>query len=352
MAKTITAKILIMSSTGTRVLLVLASVVIVIAGLKAASTIIVPLLMALFIAIITTPFMLWLTGKGVPKWAALGLILLVLAGFILTVGSLISSSVDQFSALLPTYESKLRTTITLLSDWAARHSLTGFTGGEFTVVDPKAAAQIIGGLVGSLGRIVGDSLLIFFTVMFLLVEASTIPNKIRAILSDPDTTLERLSEFLNAVKQYLVIKSLTSLITGVVVTAWLFFLGVDFAVLWGSIAFFMNFVPFVGSIIAAVPVVFLAFLDAGVQDALLVAAGFLAINLVVGNLIEPRFMGRGLGLSTLVVFLSLLFWGWVFGPVGMFLSAPLTMLVKIALESDPRSRWIAILLSSGTLPRQ
>ena len=341
-----------MSSTGTRVLLVLAALVIVIAGLKAASALIVPLLMALFIAIITLPFMLWLTGKGASKWAALGLILLVLASVILTVGSLISSSVDQFSALLPTYENKLRTTITLLSDWAARHQLTGFTGTEFTIVDPKAAARIIGGLVGSVGRIVGDSLLIFFTVMFLLVEASTIPNKIRAILSDPDTTLERLSEFLNAVKQYLVIKSLTSLITGVVVTAWLFFLGVDFAVLWGSIAFFMNFVPFVGSIIAAVPVVFLAFLDAGVQDALLVAAGFLAINLVVGNLIEPRFMGRGLGLSTLVVFLSLLFWGWVFGPVGMFLSVPLTMLVKIALESDPRSRWIAILLSSGTLPRQ
>ena len=341
-----------MSSTGTRVLLVLAALVIVIAGLKAASALIVPLLMALFIAIITLPFMLWLTGKGASKWAALGLILLVLASVILTVGSLISSSVDQFSALLPTYENKLRTTITLLSDWAARHQLTGFTGGEFTIVDPKAAARIIGGLVGSVGRIVGDSLLIFFTVMFLLVEASTIPNKIRAILSDPDTTLERLSEFLSAVKQYLVIKSLTSLITGVVVTAWLFFLGVDFAVLWGSIAFFMNFVPFVGSIIAAVPVVFLAFLDAGVQDALLVAAGFLAINLVVGNLIEPRFMGRGLGLSTLVVFLSLLFWGWVFGPVGMFLSVPLTMLIKIALESDPRSRWIAILLSSGTLPRQ
>jgi len=341
-----------MSSTGTRVLLVLAALVIVIAGLKAASALIVPLLMALFIAIITLPFMLWLTGKGASKWAALGLILLVLASVILTVGSLISSSVDQFSALLPTYENKLRTTITLLSDWAARHQLTGFTGTEFTIVDPKAAARIIGGLVGSVGRIVGDSLLIFFTVMFLLVEASTIPNKIRAILSDPDTTLERLSEFLSAVKQYLVIKSLTSLITGVVVTAWLFFLGVDFAVLWGSIAFFMNFVPFVGSIIAAVPVVFLAFLDAGVQDALLVAAGFLAINLVVGNLIEPRFMGRGLGLSTLVVFLSLLFWGWVFGPVGMFLSVPLTMLIKIALESDPRSRWIAILLSSGTLPRQ
>ena len=352
MAKTIPAKLQIMSSTGTRVLLVLASLVIVIAGLKAASTIIVPLLMALFIAIITTPLMLWLTDKGLPKWGSLGLILLVLATFILTIGSLISSSVDQFSALLPAYENKLRTTITLLSDWASRHHLTEFTGAEFTVVDPKAAAKIIGGLVSSLGRIVGDSLLIFFTVLFLLVEASTIPTKIRAILSDPDTTLERLTEFLSAVKQYLVIKSLTSLITGVTVTAWLFFLGVDFAVLWGSIAFFMNFVPYVGSIIAAVPVVFLAFLDAGVQEALLVAIGFLSINLVVGNLIEPRFMGRGLGLSTLVVFVSLIFWGWVFGPIGMFLSAPLTMLVKIALENDPRSRWIAILLSSGTRQRQ
>jgi len=341
-----------MSSTGTRVLLVLASLVIVIAGLKAASTIIVPLLMALFIAIITTPLMLWLTDKGVPKWAALGFILLALATFILTIGSLISSSVDQFSALLPSYENKLRTTIMLLGDWASRHQLVEFTGAEFTVVDPKAAAKIIGGLVSSLGRIVGDSLLIFFTVLFLLVEASTIPTKIRSILSDPDTTLERLTDFLSAVKQYLVIKSLTSLITGVAVTAWLFLLGVDFAVLWGSIAFFMNFVPYVGSIIAAVPVVFLAFLDAGVQDALLVAIGFLAINLVVGNLIEPRFMGRGLGLSTLVVFVSLIFWGWVFGPIGMFLSAPLTMLVKIALENDPRSRWIAILLSSGTQRKQ
>ena len=143
MAKTIPAKLLIMSSPGTRVLLVLASLVIVIAGLKAASTIIVPLLMALFIAIITTPLMMWLTDKSVPKWAALSLILLVLATFILTVGSLISSSVDQFSALLPAYENKLRTTITLLSDWASRHQLTEFTGAEFTVVDPKATAKII-----------------------------------------------------------------------------------------------------------------------------------------------------------------------------------------------------------------
>jgi len=108
----------------------------------------------------------------------------------------------------------------------------------------------------------------------------------------------------------------------------------------------MNFVPYIGSIIAAIPAVTLALLDAGPVIALSVAAGFVAVNIVVGNVLEPRYMGKGLGLSTLVVFLSLLFWGWIFGPVGMFLSTPLTMIVKIALENDPRSRWISVLLSA------
>jgi len=155
-----------------------------------------------------------------------------------------------------------------------------------------------------------------------------------------------LSGFMAGVTQYLVIKGLMSLITGALITIYLLMLDINFALLWGALAFFMNFVPYIGSIIAAVPVVILALLDAGPGTALAVGAGFLAANMIVGNVLEPRFTGQGLGLSTLVVFVSLVFWGWVFGPVGMFLSTPLTMLMKIALENDPRSRWISILLSS------
>ncbi len=338
-------------SSGTRVLLVLASLVVVIAGIKAASEIVIPLLLAMFVALIMTPPMLWLQRRKLPAWAALGLILLALVLFIVTIGSLIGSSIDQFSSLLPAYEMKLRAMVNGISNWAQRHDLPILPAVDPSLIDPQAAVRVLGRLLRSIGGILGDGLLITLTVLFLLVEASTIPEKLQAILPDPEQTLRRFSGFLESVKQYLVIKAVMSLITGSVVTALLFLLGVDFAVLWGSLAFFMNFVPYVGSVIAAVPVIFLAFLDTGSQTALLVAGSYLIVNLIVSNILEPRYMGSGLGLSTLVVFVSLVFWGWVLGPVGMFLSAPLTMLVKIALESDPRSQWIAVLLSAGA-PRK
>ncbi len=142
----------------------------------------------------------------------------------------------------------------------------------------------------------------------------------------------------------MVIKTLVSLATGIAIAIWLGVLGVDYAMLWGLLAFLLNYVPNIGSIIAAIPAVLLALVQLGVGSALLAALGFLVVNAAIGNVIEPRFMGRGLGLSTLVVFLSLVFWGWVLGPVGMLLSVPLTMTVKIALESNEDTRWIAILL--------
>ncbi|MBA7685918.1 AI-2 transport protein TqsA [subsurface metagenome] len=140
------------------------------------------------------------------------------------------------------------------------------------------------------------------------------------------------------------IKTLVSLATGVLVTIWIAIIGVDYPLLWGLLAFALNYVPNIGSIIAAIPVVLLATIQLGIIQAVAVAIGYLAVNLVMGNVIEPRFMGRGLGLSTLVVFLSLIFWGWILGPVGMLLSVPLTITAKIALDSSEETRWIGVLL--------
>lgn len=126
--------------------------------------------------------------------------------------------------------------------------------------------------------------------------------------------------------------------------------GIDYALLWGVLAFLLNFVPNIGSIIAAVPAVLLALIQLGPFSALMTAMGYLIANMVMGNIIEPRYMGKGLGLSTLVVFLSLVFWGWVLGPVGMLLSVPLTMLMKIALESSDETRWLAILMGPDIVP--
>ena len=119
-------------------------------------------------------------------------------------------------------------------------------------------------------------------------------------------------------------------------------IGVDYHVLWGLLAFLLNFIPTFGSILAAVPPVLLAIVQLGFGEALMTAALYVAVNVIVGSILEPRFMGKGLDLSSLVVFLSLVFWGWILGPVGMLLSVPLTIMLKIALESSPDTHWAAV----------
>jgi predicted PurR-regulated permease PerM len=156
--------------------------------------------------------------------------------------------------------------------------------------------------------------------------------------------MSRMTGFVDDVKQYVALKTVTSLATGVLIAVWLTLLGVDFALLWGVLAFALNYVPNIGSIIAAIPALMLAMVQFGIVKTLIAAGGYVVVNTVVGSGIEPRLMGRGLGLSTLVVFMSLLFWGWLLGPVGMLLSVPLTITAKIALDSREDTRWLAVLL--------
>jgi len=334
------------ASKGAQVLLVLASLTIVIAGLKAASAIVVPLMMAIFLAIISAALLQWLQRRGLPLWAAMTLVLLLLVSTLITLGSLIGASINQFTSALPHYETQLNVLINQVTLWMGTLGIGLPAGGVAELFDPAAAAKLLGRLVSGLGGLLANSMLIIFTVLFLIVESTSLPEKLRSISQNPDKTLGDLSAFMKSVNHYLVIKAVMSLITGLVIAVYLAVLGVDFAIVWGALAFFMNFVPYIGSIIAAIPAVVLSLIDAGPMVSLAVAVGFVVVNLIVGSVLEPRYMGRGLGLSTLVVFLSLVFWGWVFGPVGMLLSTPLTMIVKIALENDPRSRWISVLLSA------
>ncbi len=164
----------------------------------------------------------------------------------------------------------------------------------------------------------------------------------------PHLMTGRTEKIAEEIKRYMAIKTVISLLTGVFIGFWLWMLGVDYPLMWGLLAFLLNYVPNIGSFIAAIPAVLLAFVQLGLIKAGLTGLGFVVVNVVFGNVIEPRFMGKGLGLSTLVVFLSLVFWGWVLGPVGMLLSVPITMTIKIALEASEETRWIAILLGSET----
>ena len=160
--------------------------------------------------------------------------------------------------------------------------------------------------------------------------------------------LNNYATILSGVNRFLGIKTLTSAATGILVAVWLIILGVDYPLLWGVVAFLLNYIPTIGSIIASVPALLLALVQLGPAEMGVCAIGYFVINITISNFIEPRFMGDGVGLSALVVFLSMAFWGWVLGPAGMLLSVPLTMSVKIAASANPRMQWIAIMLGPNS----
>lgn len=327
-----------------QILLTIAAFVVVIAGMSAAKVILVPFLLAAFIAIISAPPLFWLQRKGLPTWISLLIVVIGVLLIVLLVAGLVGSSVRDFSKDLPMYETKLRQQTTLIMGLLEKLGVDASGLALTEIFNLGAAMKLVATLLNSLGNVLTNGFLILMTVIFMLMEASSFPAKLRRVLGGPESSLARFDNFIGNVKHYMAIKTIISLATGTFVAIWLAIIGVNYPMLWGLLAFALNYVPNIGSIIAAVPVVLLAIIQLGILKALVVAAGYVGINMVMGSFLEPRFMGRGLGLSTLVVFLSLLFWGWVLGPVGMLLSVPLTMTAKIALESRDDTRWIAVLL--------
>lgn len=337
----------------TNVLLAIAATFIIIAGLKAASSFVVPVILSLFVSIILGPLYFALAGVRIPKtdkvipdWLAMILVVVIMSGLFFLIGRLVGNSVEQFSANLPQYEVMLRDKLAGVMQWLEG---LGLNIPEQSLADrfsPNMVMNLSTSVLNGLGGMLSNLFLIVLTSIFLLMEASVFGDKMLRAFPKADSKAHLgLTEVIDKIKRYATIKSIVSLLTGAIISLWLVILDVEYPFLWGLIAFLFNFVPNIGSIIAAVPAVILAWLT---QDSitvpLLVAAGYLLVNFVVGNIIEPKFMGRGLGLSTLIVFLSLLFWGWILGPVGMLLSVPLTIIVKIVLDSNRETQWIGIML--------
>ena len=335
------------TSNVTRFLVTAACFVIIIAGMRSASSILVPFLLSLFVAKICAPFLFWMQGKRIPKVLAVVVIFVALTGIGWLLILFIGSSLNSFSKALPTYQKNLAAKTAGLVSWLQGHGVEISSQMVIDYFDPQKAMNMVATTLAGLRAVLTNFLLILLTVLFILLEASGFPQKLRAALDNPEESLARISKITESVNRYLFMKTLFSMLTGILIWIWLLILGVDYPLLWGLLAFLLNFVPTIGSMIAAVPAVLLALVQLGTSSALITCLGYAVVNLSIGSVIEPKLMGRGLGLSTLVVFLSLVFWGWVLGPVGMLLSVPLTMTVKIALESDEQTRWLGIILGSG-----
>ncbi len=323
--------------------------VIVVAGMRTAETLLVPFLLSLFISVLCSPPLVWLKERGVPNGIAIFIIIGIVVLVSLVIGTIVGSAIGNFRGDLPVYQERLTALTAGLFDRLQSLGLNIDVAQLRESFNPSAVLGFAGSALANLGNMMTNAFLILLTVVFILAEEVGFSDKIKLANDNYHKTLSALNRFKVVVNQYMAIKSILSLATGMLIMVWLWILGVDYFVLWGMLAFLLNFIPTLGSILAAVPAVLLALVQLGVGDAALTAAGFVFVNVVVGNVVEPRVMGKGLDLSALVVFLSLVFWGWVLGTIGMLLSIPLTMTVKIALESFEETRWVGVMLGSGTV---
>ncbi|HCG71440.1 MAG TPA: hypothetical protein DE147_13300 [Gammaproteobacteria bacterium] len=328
-----------------RGLIAFAALIVIAAGLKSAQAIVIPMLLAIFIATVAATPMFWIKSKGVSNSLALSLVVLGIFLALGLIAVLLTQSTSAFSAKLPFYQERLATlqndAIVLLQAWDIPFNAVFFK----EALPLGSLLALAGSALRSLGSVLSNGFLILLTVVFILAEATSFYPKLRAVLSNPDRDIAHFGRITGTMNRYIAIKTSVSVLTGLLVTTFLWLLEVDFPVLWGLVALLLNFIPTIGSIIAGIPPVLLALVQLGPAEAGLVVLGFFMVNTVIGNILEPRYMGQGLGLSALVVFVSLVFWGWLLGPIGMLLSVPLTMSAKIALEANPSTSWLARLLA-------
>ncbi|MDP3534770.1 MAG: AI-2E family transporter [Halomonas sp.] len=329
--------------------LAIAALVVIIAGMKVGADLLVPLLLAVFIAVVCTSPVQWLNRWGVNVRAAACIILLVLLGFISLIGLLVVNSFGTFVEALPEIEERLNEHYWDLLNTLAAHGMAINPDQLGQLFNMEEGDSWVPKVLGELGSLFMQASIVALLVIFMLFETLNFRDKVSRALENPAPSLKRFSEFSLTLKRYLAVKTMISLATAVLVWLSCLLVGVDFPLLWGVLAFALNFIPNIGSALAAIPPVLLLLVaqDGGVFQALLLASAYLAINFILGNLIEPRVMGQALGLSTFVAFLSLVVWGWIFGAAGMLLSVVLTMTLKIALDSHPQTRWIAHLLGPG-----
>ncbi len=337
---------------GSQSLLTMAALVVIVAGLRQADTLLPPFLVAVLLSVLVAPVVLWLEERRLPASVAVTIALVFVFAALAAFGALLTTAFAGYEEALPGYRSAMaeRTTSTL--GWLRDHGLQLESSQLTEILQPERfldlSMNFLGGLVGA----ASNTALVLLTMMFVLLEATTFPKKIRIAIADPGDDLGQWKSMLIVIQRYLAIKTVVSLVTGTAATLLLWALGVDFPLLWGMVAFLLNYIPTVGSIIASIPAVITAIIqpDLGIGVAALVALGYVVINTVFGSIIEPQLMGRRLGLSPLVVFISLAFWLWVWGPMGGLLSVPLTIVVRLVLERSEELHWVSVLLGSSSEP--
>jgi predicted PurR-regulated permease PerM len=321
-----------------------AAMVVVLGALKLATQLVVPLLLSAFLAIASAPLMFWLIRRGVNRYIAVSAALLADIAFFGAMVSLTASGLDAFVSAVPRYQARVDMLRGEASAWLVAQGLPDL--GELlpTTLGGEDAGRIVATAFTEVARALSSLVLVLLIVAFLLVELLGIEDKLRHIFRHPELGIEQFRRAAAHVQRYIVVKTGANLLTGALVALWLAAFRVDFALLWGVCAFMLSYIPTVGTLLLAAPVLAVTLLQYGFGTALVVGIGYMLINTAIGALVEPRVFGQALGLSPLVVFVSMVCWGWLWGPIGAVLSVPLTVVVKIALAYVDGYEWLSRML--------
>ena len=328
------------------VVVALAGLVIISAGMRAGASVLVPVLIAAFLAILLTPSVQALLKRSWPKGLAVVTTILgtIIVALLLT--TLVGDSLVRFSRQVPEYATGVQGMKDDIFAWLSQRGIgRDLEGGVLdSAIDTSGVLALAGDVLGSVANLAGNGVIILLLAAFALLEVDRRQDVFEEALGKQTTVPATLLRYSTQVIQYLKVKTWMSAGTGLGIALSLWLLGIDYPVLWGVLAFLLNFVPTVGSLIAGIPPILLALLQYGIERAIGVLVAIVVVNIVFSNIIEPRVMGRSFGISPVTVLMALLYWAWVFGPVGMILAIPLTVALKIALEGNERTTWIAGLM--------
>lgn len=328
----------------TKTLAAMASFVVICAGLHFARPVVVPALLAAFVAVVTVPIVVWMRKLGAPRFVAISAAILFDIAAVTGLGAAIAYSLTEFYDLLPLYQQQVTILNERITAWLLRMHIDQAQVTEWMAL--ASPTEYVETTVRSFANLMSNLVMVMVLVILMLFEGPGLRTKVTSLVKVE--TLSRFAQGMDQVNQYLLVKTATSLLTGIAVGLWTFTCGMELPILWGLIAFMLSYVPTIGAIISGLPILGVALLELEPANTVLLAGGYVLINFAIG-VAEPRIFGRALGLSPLVVFLSIVFWGWLLGPVGALLSVPMTMVVKIILRNTQDLRWIAVLLGSAKM---
>jgi len=328
-----------------RVMLMLAALVVVFVGMRLAAPILNPILFALILALLFSPIYAWLRRRRIPTPVALVIMLVGLTVLFLAIAGIMGVSIARFSGDIGTYASRLNGQLDNIQSLTKNLGIS--KADLHNALDPRALTGAIGSILGGVADFLSNLFLILIIVLFLLAEGPAMMGRLRASAGEDHPQVVRLTLFGRSVVRQLGLRAIVNLCTGAGVAILLFVLRVDFPLMWGILAFFLSFIPWIGLPLAVAPAVILALAEHGVTSAVLVIAGVVVINILAENALSPMLMGRGLSISPTVLFIGFIFWAWLLGGPGAFLAAPLTIFLILMLGTFPETQWLANVMGMG-----